>query len=262
MARDNEWGPFEPTGKTTHYGAKEFHVQIKESVSAGGTEQKEFRHPSFGQISVCRWHGATKSRLFESNVDTATGISIEIKHAELKRDLSNNWVYGYDTICEIKLSPAQWAELLVNMNTVGVPCTLDHYWDRTGFVYPVYPEDFDNEMARIEKEFKAAIKELEVYDANDVDAIKEIAAKLPKKDQDKLRAVLDRVNSRLKDHIPFIRDMAEESVQRTVTQAKSEVSNFITLSMNQAGLAHLISQAPTLPDAALPTLSFDDTKDL
>jgi hypothetical protein len=241
------WTNFTPTGRLSN-GCTTFEVQVRHGES-GGDKETYFRHPSFGIVSVHQWHGATKGRLFQSNVDCATGISITINRCELKRGLSNDWIHPTDELVEIRLSPAQWAEMLVNMNTIGVPCTISHYRDDTGkLTAPVYPENFDNELARIEKEFKAAIDELEIMEPENLQVFKEIAARLPKKEQEKLFGALGRITSKVKSHIPFIRDMFEESIDRTVTQAKSEVANFTSQVLHQAGMDHLKDQAPTLKD--------------
>ena len=245
MAR-NDKPPFKEIHRRDN-GMMEYEVQIETERGPGGSDETRFRHPSFGQISVSRWHGGTKNRLFQSNMDIGTGISINIKRAELKRNLSNDWIYGEREMVEVYLSPAQFADLITNMNTQGVPCTLRCYWDENGeFIQPVYPEDFDNELGRIEKEFEDSIKDLQTLAPEDKAVFQEIAARLPKKEQDRLFAALGNMTSLIKSHIPFIRSMFEESVTRTVSHAKAEVSAFTAHVLQDAGIAHLAAQAPEL----------------
>jgi hypothetical protein len=145
--------------------------------------------------------------------------------------------------------------MLVDMNTTGVPCTINHYRDTTGkMIAADYPQDFDNEMARIEQEFEDAIRELETYSPEDEAVFKELSAKLSKKDADKLLGMLRKIDRRVKDHIPFIRSSMEEAVEKTVTHGKAEFAAFVSQGLMQTGLQHLASQAPTLSPGAFPTL--------
>ena len=240
--------PFVAT-KVHDNGTTEYEVQIDKETGPGGTEETRFRHPAFGIVNISRWHGGTKNRLFQSNMDIGTGISIHVRLAELKRDLSHDWVFAQDELLELYLSPAQFADLITNMNTQGVPCTMRFYRDAQGkFIQPVFPEDFDNELGRIEAEFEKSIKELETMDPEDNQVFKDIAARLPKKDQERLFGALGRMTSKIKSHIPFIRSQFEESVTRTVTHAKHEVSAFTAQVLQNAGMAHLAADAPTLKD--------------
>jgi hypothetical protein len=154
-------------------------------------------------VSVHRFQGGVKDRLFQNNVNTHTGITLTISLAELKRDLSHDWVFPYQEVVEIHMSPAQWHQLLTEMNTLGVPCTLSHYFDKDGtFIRPVFPEDFDNELKRIEREFEEAIRRLETLSPEMAETLKGIYPKLSRKDAEALRGVVEGLHATLKSHTP------------------------------------------------------------
>lgn len=222
-----EWPPFKRTS-TLSNGLSTWEVQVKEGEGPVFRDGTLFRHPSFGMIQISRWSGGTKNRLFQSNVDIQTGISIKISRAELRRNLSTDFLYPYEGLVEVNLSPAQFSDMLVNMNTIGVPCTIAAYRDDTGkHICPAYPEDFDNELNRIEQEFNKAIKDLEITSPEEEEALKEITSRLPKKEQARLMSLLQQIRGRVKGHIPFIRDQFEESLSRTMTQAKNEFASYM-----------------------------------
>jgi hypothetical protein len=203
-------------------------------------------------VSVHRFQGGVKDRLFQNNVNTHTGITLTISLAELKRDLSHDWVFPYQEVVEIHMSPAQWHQLLTEMNTLGVPCTLSHYFDKDGtFIRPVFPEDFDNELKRIEREFEEAIRRLETLSPEMAETLKGIYPKLSRKDAEALRGVVEGLHATLKSHIPFVRKAMEDAVSRTVEHGKAEMASFVDAGIRQAGLQHLKELAPRLPALAL-----------
>ena len=222
-----EWPPCKQTS-TLSNGLSTWEVQVQESPGARGMDPvARFRHPSFGIIQISRWFGGTKHRLFQNNVDLQAGVSIRINRVELQRNLSTDFLFPYEELVEVNLSPAQFSDLLVNMDTVGVPCTIASYRDDTGRrICPTYPEDFDNELNRIEQEFNKAIGDLEVTSPEEEATLVEITSRLPKKEQARLTEVLRKIRGRVKGHIPFIRDQFEESVSRTMTQAKNELASY------------------------------------
>lgn len=239
-----EWPPFKQTG-TKSNGTTIWEVQVQSDPGTTPTRSAHYyRHPSFGMIQVCRWQGGTKNRLFQTNVDVQAGISIRISRAELRRDLSMDFLHPYGSIVEVNLSPAQFSDLLVNMNTIGVPCTISMYREGPNkVVCPVYPENFDNELNRIEEEFKEAIRKLEISSPEDEALLKEIADRLPKKEQARLFGLISNIRARVKGHIPFLRDQFEESISRTMTQAKNEFASYVVHATGKS--QETLSEAPS-----------------
>jgi hypothetical protein len=86
----------------------------------------EKKHPSFGMVSFSRCYG-TNRRLFQSHVKNMTTVRLRIKQASVKHSLHQDHTYGEESLIEVELSPAQFAELLTSMNVGdGVPCTINY----------------------------------------------------------------------------------------------------------------------------------------
>ena len=80
-------------------------------------------HPSYGMVSISRCQ-SSGTVLHGSDIPHNSIISIEIAKGAVARDLNRNWHVRDGEIIRIDLSPVQYAELISNMNTQGVPCTL------------------------------------------------------------------------------------------------------------------------------------------
>jgi hypothetical protein len=82
------------------------------------------KHPTFGVVGLSRVTGNV--RLFSSHMETNSSfIKLTVKRAEHKFHLGQTWIHGGDHLCEVYLSPAQFAQLLTDMNhNDGVPCTI------------------------------------------------------------------------------------------------------------------------------------------
>lgn len=83
------------------------------------------RHPAFGLIGVHRIHSNPGEVLFQSDLQHAEYIRIEVHEATRKRDLKNDWVHPDKMICEVSMSMSQFASFVSSGGTQGVPCTID-----------------------------------------------------------------------------------------------------------------------------------------
>src|SRR5882672_7065002 len=84
-------------------------------------------HESYGMVGLSRFTcGGEGLNLFGSSIQHSSGMRLRVMHGEKRRDLNREWYSGRDTIVEITLSPAQFAELITTPNCgQGVPCTLN-----------------------------------------------------------------------------------------------------------------------------------------
>ncbi|MYR55240.1 hypothetical protein GTY54_02925 [Streptomyces sp. SID625] len=81
-------------------------------------------HPAFGVAVVTRRSGGGRS-LFQSDLLHNETISLSVREAARKRDLSHDWVHPGRELVEIEMSLAQWGSLVSSMGIgSGVPVTI------------------------------------------------------------------------------------------------------------------------------------------
>ncbi len=181
-------------------------------------------HPSYGMIRIGRTHGGAQ-RMFGSPIECPTTIRIEICEAVVNHDLSRDWYHARKQLIEVRMSPAQWAELITNMNVGdGVPCTLERV---AGVQKPDCPQRHDRE--EITDDFAKSMKKLAERVAQMTEAALAIVNNKDKKtltnaDRDAIRGTLHQVGRFLTDSAPFIHSQFDEAMDKTVNAAKAEFS--------------------------------------
>jgi hypothetical protein len=86
--------------------------------------KKTNKHPAYGMISIARQNSRSMS-LFGSRVPHSNYLTIEISTAEEIYDAYSTYTVPVDSLIKVRLSPAQFADLLISANTTGVPCTIE-----------------------------------------------------------------------------------------------------------------------------------------
>lgn len=243
---------------------------LKITPENGPMEGYRMEHPCFGHVQFNRWSGNTKDRLFMSNVESYSGMSIEINHAELVRHLGDDHIFTKSHIIRIDLTPAQFADLLTNMNSGGTPCTIRYNAAEPVELRSVPPmPQLETAMNKVEAEFDQALQDLEFIDQETALSIRESISKLPAKHQTAVVEAINGISAKVKSHLVFIRKQWEASAQKTVTQLKHEVSNYTLHMLKSAGVQAINdARVPTLPDdfgqrqtLGLKDVSSDDKKD-
>ena len=201
-------------------------------------------HESYGLIGASRIQG-TDRNLFGSSIKHRNSIKVRIKRAEKSRDLNRDIYFGKDTLIEVELSPTQFAEMITSMNVSdGVPCTL-RYIDNHPLQNP--PEVKQRQI--FEKEFQNDIDNIENSIINDA---KEIEILLTKKgnikvaDRKKVLTHMTKLMRILNDSIPFLQKSFNESMDKTVNEAKGEVEAFVMNKITSLGIEAMKDQPTQL----------------
>jgi len=85
-------------------------------------DEKEFKHPSYGQLSFNRVTSHAGVALYGSDLKHNTIIKMELKHSVKRRGINHDWYFGNQTITEVTMSQNQFSELITSMNMGdGVP---------------------------------------------------------------------------------------------------------------------------------------------
>lgn len=202
------------------------------------------KHDAFGQISASRITGHRD--LFQVDFPTGHFIRIKISKAQVKRDLSSDWIYAssQDTVAEVDLSEVQWAQLLCSMNTTGIPCTLNRYRDpQTGeLLMPTLPPQHTADADTFRNEVKVKAREAAQDIGGAVEEIKALlkAPSIKKGDLTNILKTLSMAHQQLASNLPYVVERALETISEAVDKGKAEINahqSFITAQAGQMALA-------------------------
>jgi hypothetical protein len=197
--------------------------------------EKIIKHPSFGMIGLSRRSSSGVVPLFGSNIQHQHTITLTIKRGEHHRRLNNDWIHGTEQLIEVELSGSQYAELISSFNQGdGIPCTIRQLGRES---YPDPP--YESPMDIFQREFAAHMKNLGKECSSVIeDAVKMLDEKpsIGKADREFLKRAIERLITEISSNVPFVSQQFLESMDKTVSQAKSEIETFVTNKITSIGL--------------------------
>lgn len=202
-------------------------------------ENKKYEtHRSWGMIGVARCSGGGNG-FFQSDIHCGEYIQLTIKTAQKQRSLNKDWVMGDEILCQVKLTPMQWAEMLTLMNYGdGVPCTIQ-YTEKDGYVKFQQEED---KLELLLKETDEKVDKGKEYIKSVETKIINLAneKKISKKVAEELLYELGNANSCLGGHsIDFIKKQAREQIENMTVQAKANITAYVDNKIYSTGLKEL-----------------------
>lgn len=218
--------------------------------SPSSHDSTEYNHPAYGMIGANRVSGGTT--LFGSDFVHQHFVTITVRHAKFRRDLSRDWHHGTNEIVEVALSEAQWATFVSSMNVGdGVPCTLERIGREFIPSIPLRKQE-DAHRAEFADDLKNATA---LVDAAIGDIEGEIGAAVSATKRGKILARLLLLRRKLSDSMPFVAQSFAKHMEVTVEKAKVEVNAYIQQSVMRAGLdalgaratAPLLLESPAAP---------------
>lgn len=196
------------------------------------------RHESWGMIGAYKCEGECDT-FFQSDIPCHNYIKLVIKTAKKQRGLSKDWVHGERIVCEVKLTPNQWVEMLTNMNYCdGVPCTFT-YTEKLGSI------DFKPEGNRLDLLIQESDQTVDLGKEKLESAIDKIISlvnekKITRKLADELLPDLEKANSCLfGESLDFVKRQAKEKIENMTVQAKSNIASYIDYKIYSTGLKEL-----------------------
>jgi hypothetical protein len=198
-------------------------------------EDQEFEHPSYGMVSLHRIQ-STGTVLFGSSVEHNHFVNLSITRASLNRHLHREWYHPRETLIEVNLSAVQLAEMLTNINTSGVPCTISRCIEGDLVSVPEpdnvsrqeqYVEEFKERTGRVAKLLDEALGQANAM------------AEMPRATKgDRLRMVklMESVQQEIKSNLPFLLQSFNEKVEEVVRDAKGEIKAHVDQVVQAAGL--------------------------
>jgi hypothetical protein len=205
-----------------------------------GPDAKYEKHPAYGQVSFSRQTGSA-GRLYGSPLkDHHATISLKITRSEVSHDLGRDCYYGsHEPIIEVRLSPAQFAELLTNMNVgEGVPCTIESIERKR---MPPIPETEPVEHEKVEAAFSKDVKETADKLREGLKKLKVLLAKpkLSKGDKGDVEWLIGRALQDVEQNAPFMVAQFGEAATKVVTHAKAEMAAATAGIIDRLGLQKL-----------------------
>ena len=192
-------------------------------------------HESYGMINISRFQ-SNKSQFFGSDLVHSGGISISIKNAEKNRDLHKEWYHGCNELIKIELSFNQFVDAITSgMNTSGVPCTVKRF-NGKGTEEIDYVDDkreqFSGEMEDTQSEYQNKIDSiLDMFDGN-----------IGKKKTNEIKRQLEVLKNHISSNTNFVMESFDKAMEKSVTEAKHTVANYIDHKVHTLGIEGLKNQ--------------------
>jgi len=188
------------------------------------------RHESYGMVSFSRITCNPSQAMFGSSIRHGNVICLKISKGRKYRNYQSDRYMADGNICEVWLSPTQFAEAITAFNVGdGVPCTVRRVtgdeWDedKRQFREPCPEVNFRKQATEELKEEMAELGErVAVLSKNTEEILNTkgtIKASEKKTLLDNLRSVIQEIRS----NIPFVNECFNRSVNKAVTEAKGEL---------------------------------------
>tara|TARA_R110000796_G_scaffold231853_5_gene349927 strand:+ start:1125 stop:1745 length:621 start_codon:yes stop_codon:yes gene_type:complete len=185
---------------------------------------------SFGMISASRV-SSTGQFLFGSDIKHSAFVTLTISTATFDEEKTNHHIFTKDQIVRVAMTAVQWADLLCNMNTTGVPCTIERRIDKE-------VERYEPSVDKLGVAFRKGKEYLEnattIGLLNDVRRLIE-DSKLSKKAKSELEAATRLLDKNLKNNAVFYLSQFIEESTKVVIDSKAEVEANRTFIMKRLG---------------------------
>lgn len=200
-------------------------------------DRKIEEHPSYGTVSLSRISSGNPKTLFGSSIKHVSYIRLRVNRGESDRSYHEDRHRSGSSIVEVDLTPNQFGELISSISVAsGVPCTIRYILGeevpepRFNSKREQFVNEFYEHTDKIADKFDALLTEMSIMAEKST---------VGKKDRQELYNKLRLLKQEVKANIPFIADMFNEQMDKTVHEAKAEVEAFITNAALQTGLEGL-----------------------
>lgn len=218
---------------------------------------EQHEHPSYGMLSIGRSMSTHAKRLFGSSLKSHHGtIHITVSPGYMQHDLNHDWYHSRSqTLFEIELSAAQFAEAITSINSGQTPCTIRF---NNGFIED--PPDIETEVERVKNRFGNDLKDMIQVMKERRAEIEKLTDKLGPKQKEKLRIELDVMIQQLTSNAPYVLEQFDKATEKVVTSAKTEIESFAMHVLHATGLEAIAEgRLPKmLAESAEPRIATDD----
>ena len=194
-------------------------------------------HPTFGVVNFCRTTGCTD--LVGSGVKHQHFLSLTIRRASVRKSFGEERYFGNESICEVWLSAAQFAELITTMGVMpGVPCTLKYVDGKSQGAVPKIDTSVKIAKDYAKEQLDEFAEKIVEYKST-AESILTKSGTITKGDKAALLNIFNTCLQEIKSNVPFYADILEEVSEKTLAKAKTEIESFVTMKVMQCGLDSL-----------------------
>ena len=200
-------------------------------------DEKIYEHPSFGMLRFSRINGRS-GYLFGSEIQADNYVQLELSNGEMKRDLTDDRFYAKKNLFRVKMSPNQFAELITTLNYgSGVPCTIEFI----GKDIIKQCDTIKSRKTQTQEQFKQRLANFMVEMNHQYSDIQKIisSGNLSKENKKKLIWFYEKVQQEIKSNIPFFLRCFQESMDKVILDAKTEIDAAIQHKIVSAGIKTL-----------------------
>ncbi len=202
---------------------------------------KRVSHPSYGTLLFNRAYGG-KTPLFGSSIEHSNTITMELRHADITMELSNDSIFGDRLIAKVEMSYSQFAEAITSFGQgTGIPVTI-RYTEKDGRI----PEcDFVNKRDQFAGEFEDRVnKTLEKSKEliNEVSELFTSKKTLTKADKENILLKLNMLSYDIGCNMGFVAEQFNKQMDKTVMEAKGEIEAFCQNKINAIANAALVER--------------------
>jgi hypothetical protein len=209
---------------------------------AQADKDTEAMHPSFGVLQVRRVSGFTK--LFASDFKHRHFISLTLRQARVRRDLSRDWIFDdMEDQFVLYMSEAQWAQFVSSFNdSTGVPVTIKTTRDGKRVLVPDPPtsgvgnrqsfiDEFQETCAEAGQHLNLALELLDNMTTGKLGLTKSNLAVVKK--------AVEAGKQGIADDLPFAEEQFEKHLDTLMANAKAEVNAHSAMRVMELGIAVL-----------------------
>ena len=212
-------------------------------------------HPSYGVVGISRISG--NASLFNSEVKHMHFISLTIRNAHRVLDGTHEFLSADNTIAEVRMTEAQFAQFITQPNQGdGVACTI-HYsagdkgepWLHPRFgtrPEPPTPERFETKFHKEASDRAQIIIDNLAQLTDTVDSFLSGETKANKGTLTELKKSLHSATMQIKNNIPYVLEVASEQLEKKISSAVIEFESYVAQSLQARGLKNSTDSAPRL----------------
>lgn len=200
-------------------------------------KDNKYSHPSYGMVAMNKVTG-TRRNLFGSALkEHGTTVRLAIKQGHRVHSSSGaDFYHGTGRpLIEVELSASQFAQLITSMNVGdGVPCTI---LGVQGEIIEQAPE-VETETDRVRNSFAKKIKDISEKIEKHAVLLDSILEKktVSAFDKREIKKIFKNFVTDIKDNMPHIFEMFEESADKVVLHSKQEVESFVNQMITITGI--------------------------
>lgn len=202
---------------------------------------KKETHPAQGVVVLTKRHGNGQTIFGSDNLHSET-VCLQFKEASVTRNLARNWIFGEKTILELRMSAAQWGEMISSFsNGSGTPVTYTHRADIGKAVpeYEIPQTDREKYTAEMREHIDIGLKAIRDLKEKIIASLNK--PNVTKKEMKEMIYDIEKAERELVPNTKFIVDSFEKSTQKRLSDARIEIEaaahNYIVeLGLNTARL--------------------------